>query len=189
MLKETVCSFCHQAKPTLKNNLHCGVCQKIFCKDCLHFVETSTFSFLKTIPELLTHETYCIPCHEQHFIPAKNEYDQKMEKAKQITLFFKKLAKSSPVLRRAKERVSVTKCPDRSEALMRLAFTAAELSFNSLIEIELTSEKNVVAGYKNLLWTASAHPADVAATRHEEKMLLAEKPQPKVIPKGKKKEK
>ncbi|MBF0492726.1 MAG: hypothetical protein HQM15_08095 [Deltaproteobacteria bacterium] len=183
--KPLVCSFCRQEKASLKSNLHCGICQNLFCKDCLQFVEDSSFSFLNSIPEFLRHNAYCVPCYDQQVLPALQEYSKKMEQAKQVSLFFKKVTQT-PVLRRSKTKVNVVNCPDRSEALMRLAFSAVELSFNALIEIDLNSEKKVVHGYQSLFWNASAYPAEIGRSKHEEKILRAEKPQPEVFRKGKK---
>ncbi len=176
-----LCSSCLQPKASLKNNLHCGICERLLCKDCAQFVEGSFFSFLKVIPEELNQSTYCGTCYDQKILPARESYLEIMERAKQVYAFFKK--DHIPLIRRSKNPVSVKDCPDYDETLLRLAFFAAEQSFNALLEVNLVSEKVFNHGYQSLIWSGTAFPAEIRAASLEENRLKKknEKPQPERI--------
>ncbi|MFO1520072.1 MAG: hypothetical protein U1F57_10480 [bacterium] len=176
------CSACLQPKARLR----CGLCEKSLCKDCALFVDESSFSFLKTVPDELRRNTYCAPCYDGKVAPAKESYSQIMDRAKQVYVFFKK--HHIPLITRSKHPVTVKDCPDRDEALLRLAFLAAEQSFNALLEVNLVSEKIYVSGYRSLSWSGSAFPAKVRGESIERHELgtRTEKPQPERIQRKKK---
>lgn len=180
-----ICSACLQAKSSLKNNLHCGICDVLLCKDCVHFHDDTFFSFLKEIPVDLSHKVYCLPCYDQKVEPAKAPYLEVKEKAKDVYVFFKK--HNVPLIRRSKNFVNVENCPDREEILLRLAFFAAEQSFNALVEVNLIPEKRVINGYQSLYWSGKAYPAEIRVSSLDENRYgVKDKPQPERIRKKKK---
>lgn len=181
-----LCSSCLQPKASLKNNFHCGLCENLLCKDCIQFVEESSFSFWKVVPDELKRSTYCGVCYDQKVVPAKESYSEIMERAKQVYVFFKK--QHIPLIHRSKTPVTVQDCPDREEALLRLAFFAAEQSFNALVDAKLVSEKVFVSGYQSLSWSGTAFPAQVRTASLERDRWggKTEKPQPERIRKKKK---
>ncbi len=186
MLKDsnTCCASCLQSKPSLKSKLQCGVCECLLCKDCVQFLEEDHFSFLKEPAEELKHKTYCRNCYDEKVMPAHEAYLELMERAKQVYVFFKK--HNIPLIRKSKHWVSVQDCPDREEALLRLAFFAAEQSFNALVEANLISEKRFVNGYQSLIWHGKAYPAEIrVAGLEENRFKEKEKPQPERIRKKK----
>lgn len=166
--------------------LACGACASPVCKNCAHFQDKDAFSFLNPLPEDLGHEVYCPACHEGKVIPAQESYLEMMEKAKGIYVFFKK--HQIPLIRRSKNQISVSHIPDKDEALLRMAFSAAEQGFNALIEANLVSEKVYVNHYQSLIWSGTACPAEIRAGSLEENRLKAknEKPQPERIQKKRK---
>jgi hypothetical protein len=54
---------------------------------------------------------------------------------------------------------------DRDEALLRLAFFAAQGNYNSLVDVELTSEKVRNGGYQTLKWRGVGVPVHVNKKR------------------------
>jgi len=181
-----ICSSCLR-KIASEKNFRCGICESLLCKDCAQFQEESFFSFFKEVPKTLSHPIYCASCYAQEVEKAKGPYLELLEKAKEVYVFFEKRA--VPLIRRSKTKVSVEGCPDRDETLLRLAFFAAEQSFNALVEVELTSEKVFNHGYQSLMWSGSAHPAQVRAASLDENRWKKKKeiPQPERILKKKKK--
>ena len=179
------CSSCLQAKASLKNKLHCGICECLLCKDCIQFLDESYFSFLKGVPDELKQKIYCTTCYDQKVAPAKGSYLELMERAKNVYVFFKK--HNVPLIKRSRTPVSVKDCSDHDETLLRLAFFAVEQSFNALVEVNLISEKVFVNGYQSLNWSGTACPAEIRASSLEENRLKKkEKPQPERIRKKKK---
>ena len=171
---------------TAESRLACGACAVALCKSCAHFQDKATFSLLNPLPEDLSHEVYCPTCHEGKLIPAQESYSEMMEKAKSIYVFFKK--HQIPLIRRSKNQISVSNIPDKDEALLRMAFSAAEQGFNALIEANLVSEKVYVNHYQSLIWSGTACPAEIRAATLEENRLKVknEKPQPERIQKKRK---
>jgi hypothetical protein len=153
-----ICSSCQQ--PKTKNVFHCGVCQKIVCKSCIQFLEESSFSFLKKVPEELSKAFYCVACYDQHVAPAMAHYLEVMEHAKEVYIFFKK-DKDISQLKRSNVPLSVINCPDRDETILRLAFLAAELSCNAVVEVDVVSEKIRNHGYQTSSWSGKGFPAHV----------------------------
>ncbi len=180
-----ICSSCLQAKASLKSNLHCGICECLLCKECVQFLDESSFSFLKVVPDELKQKIYCTTCYEQKVAPAKGPYLELMERAKHVYVFFKKT--NIPLIKRSKTQVSVEDCADREETLLRLADFSAEQSFKALVEVNLTPEKVFINGYRRLSWSGTACPAAIRALSLEENHLKKkEKPQPERIRKNKK---
>src|SRR3954471_2560918 len=108
---EEVCISCRRPKA----NLNCEICQESVCKDCAQFLEASTFSFLKVVPEELTHTYYCAPCHAAKIEPALDSYNEIMARARNIYFFFSTQKKSVRLIKRSKERIHVEACDDRDE--------------------------------------------------------------------------
>lgn len=158
-MPETFCSSCRDPKVS-KNPFHCGLCDALLCKDCVRTLEDGAFSFLKEIPEELTHGAYCSACFDAKIAPALESYEETMARAKEVVIYFKN-ERNLPPHRRANKPVSVQDCPDRKEAILRLAFFAAERSCNALMNIDLTSEKIRINGYQRTHWSGTAYPVNM----------------------------
>jgi hypothetical protein len=131
------------------------------------FLEASTFSFLKTIPENLKHTNYCPNCYDTEVAPALAQYNATLEQAETVYIFFKTQKKAPPVLKRAKEAVRVDDCSDRDETILRLAFFAAQDGYNALVEVDVTSVKVRNRAYQTSRWNGIGTPAQVDADRVE----------------------
>jgi hypothetical protein len=165
MTDETLCISCRRPKASLS----CGVCEEPTCKDCIHYLEPTAFSFLKVIPDDLKHDRFCTFCYEQKVAPALESYLEIMERAKGVYVFFTTQRKSFPLLKRSKDKVRVLDCPDRDETILRLAFLAAEQSYNALLDVDVTCEKIRTDNYQKSKWQGVGVPATVDAEKLEYK--------------------
>lgn len=157
---EWICSACHQSKLASKNSFECGICKDLLCKKCLVNLTQPTFSYLKTVPDELKHTIYCNPCYHKIVLPALESYEDTMNRAKSIYIFEKKIT-HIPLISRSKQKLTVENCDDRDETILRLAFQAAQLSFNAVVKIELVYEKIRIDGYQTTRWSATGYPANI----------------------------
>lgn len=155
------CSICQKPKAALS----CGICHCSVCKGCAQFLEEDRFSFLAQVPAELSQGVYCGICFDQKVQPALESYDQLMEKAKEILVFFKTQGKETRLFKRTEPAFKVTDCADHDETILRLAFYAAQAGFNAIIDTNITSEKVKFGTYQNLKWTGSAVPSNVDLSR------------------------
>lgn len=138
-----LCTTCK--KP--KGSYHCDLCGANTCKACAHFLGEETFSFMKVVPEELKHTTYCSNCFDDKVAAPLAEYEETMEKAKEIIVFFKNQGKLTRFLKRKEDPYKVENCADEEEALMRMSFFAVQSGFNALIDVELTHKRAKVGTY------------------------------------------
>jgi len=158
-----VCSICRKPKAT-KN---CDLCGALICGGCTQFLEEGTFSFLKDTPKDITHSWYCSNCFESKVTPAREAYDEVMTRAKNLYVFFKAQKREPPILKRAKKPVKEVDRVDRDETILRLAFAAAEMGYNALIDTDVVAVKVRNEGYQKMSWRGTATPAQVDAERFE----------------------
>ncbi len=156
-MSEKICISC--SKP--KANRSCGLCQESICKHCTQFLEEGSFTFLKELPSDLSHIAYCNPCYDEKVAPALASYQEVLERAKKVYVFFKTQRKPFPLLKKSRDRVEVKNCPDRNETILRLAFFAAELSFNGLVEVDVYSEKMRNKGFEKSQYQGTGFPAQI----------------------------
>lgn len=163
-MSNEVCISCRKPKAAL----NCEICGEPVCKSCEMFLDASTFSFLKTIPEELSHSHYCAPCYDSKIMPEIEKYSEIMERAKSVYFFFTTQKMNLlPLLDRAKEGISVKNCADRDETILRLAFLAAQQNYNAIIMAEVKSAKVRDEGYQKSVWSGVGVPANVDAERIE----------------------
>lgn len=155
------CVTCFKPKATLS----CGICNEAVCKSCAQFVDEDAFSFLAHIPEQLKHQVFCGPCFNQNVAEELASYEQTMAQAKNTLVYEKTQGKETRLIKRLEEPVKVVDCPDREEAVLRLAFFAAKLGYNSIIDVEVSYKKVGERAYQKLIYSASGIPAHVTADR------------------------
>lgn len=140
------------------------------CKNCTQFVDEGHFSFWTQAPAFLNHTTYCGACFDSQVQPEMANYDQMMEKAKNIHVFEKNQSKETRLIKRLEEPVQILVCDDEKETVLRLAFLAAEKNYNSIIDVETSYKKIKNGSYTNLTWSGSGIPAHV-----DDKKLLKDR--------------
>jgi hypothetical protein len=160
-MSDQKCSGCGKSKAAL----HCGNCSAVICKYCAVFLEEERVSFFAKVPDLLKHATYCGPCWDRHVAPALIEYDELMNKARQVSVFNKSQGKETRLVKRIEKPVSVSDCKDHDETVMRLAFFAAQLNFNALVDVNLTYKKVKMDGYQTTVWSGTGVPAQFSDSR------------------------
>ena len=157
LMEKKICYLCQKPKATLD----CGICSEAICKSCTRFLDEDSFSFLKKVPQKLSHTTYCEPCFHSDVEPQFENYNRTLETAKNIAVFMKNQGKETRLIKRLEEPVQVVNCADHDETLLRLAFFAAEKGYNAIIDVELKSEKVRNGSYQTSSWTGTAVPTQV----------------------------
>lgn len=157
-MEKTGCVTCGKSKATLV----CGSCSCSVCKYCAQILEEGTFSFLPKIPVLLSHQVYCGSCFDKDISAELQNYNEVMERAKNVQVFFKKQSKETRLVKRPERKpFRIEKCADEQETVMRMAFLAAQANYNALIEVDLTYEKVRTNSYQTHLWSATGLPANI----------------------------
>lgn len=155
------CLVCQKSNATL----HCGICKESVCKKCAQFLEDGQFSYMPAIPADFKHTIYCGPCYDQKVAPALADYEAMVEKARGIVVYFKADSKETRNIPRKEKPYKVLKCADKDEALMRLAYQAAEAGFNSLLDVEISSKKILNGTYQTSEWSGVGIPAQIISKR------------------------
>ncbi len=167
-MESQTCLSCRKPKATQT----CGVCEESFCKKCSESVSAEEFRFLSEVPDILTRKVYCHPCHDSEVLPEKERYEEILERAKNIFVFFKTQRKQIPLIRKSKVPVVVETCDDRDETILRLGFLAAEQNHNAIIEVDVNAKKVRNEGYQTSVWSGTAFPADVDGSKVEQEDQL-----------------
>jgi hypothetical protein len=151
------CSICN--KPKAPNE--CALCHISVCKTCVHFLSPNDFLFLTHIPSKLTHQVYCLSCYNSDIEKPLAEYNEKIEQAKNVMIFTKSQAKETRFIKRLEDPLVITECPDKDEVLLRMAFKAVNLNYNSIIDVELKPLKVRDGSYHTHIWSGTGIPANV----------------------------
>ncbi len=156
-----ICSVCQKSKPSLV----CSACHSPVCKHCAQFIDVDSFTYaperLAKIRSQYTDGVFCSVCFENHIAAEVNEYETTLAEAKKVSVFFKKHSKETRLIKRREEIVRVVDCPDYDEAILRLAFQAAKVKCNALIDVILDSKKMNVGTYTHAKWSGNGRPARV----------------------------
>lgn len=163
-MSDKICMACNLPKAKYQ----CGLCQGDFCKKCSRFLEEGAFSFYRSVPKELSHSVYCDGCYEESVAPAQESYQEIMSRAKGVYVFFAP-SKKYPLLKKGKDSFLVKSCLDRDETILRMAFSAVELSFNAIVDVEVTAEKIRNQGYQKSSWTGSGVPAQIDEEKFQQR--------------------
>jgi hypothetical protein len=150
----------------------CVLCSQMSCKNCHFFVNSEEFSFYSKNPLKGIEGWVCTQCYGQKVEPEKIKYQSLFEQAQGIYFLTKNYRGNLRLKNTYTKRVSVDSCQDRREAITRLAFYAAELNYNAIIQAEIVDKKiKRPGGYQSTEWSASALPANIDGI-HLEKATL-----------------
>lgn len=155
---ESTCTSCLKQNPQLT----CELCSAPVCKSCtqhLHIEEG--LNFLRERPVELTHEMFCPACFDSKVMPKLEAFREIMARARDVNVFYKSQSKESRFVRRTEKPVKVDDCPDKDEAVLRLAFRAAEAGFNALLDVDLDARKVFHGRWQSSVWFGSAVPARI----------------------------
>jgi hypothetical protein len=151
-----VCETCRRPKA----NHQCGLCHCSICKSCAQFTGDA-FSFLPKVSPDLTHGVYCSRCFDEKVSAPLAEYEELMEKAKDVMVFTKDESKKTGHLKRKEDPLKVEDCEDEDEVLLRIAFLAAQSGFNCILDLVITNKKIVVGSHKKTIFSATAIPITI----------------------------
>ena len=154
------CKTCKKPKASYT----CGICQECTCKNCTQFL-TETFDYRKVVPKDLTHPSYCGPCFDERVARPLQEYNETMEKARDIIIYSKAQTQLTRFLKRKAEPYRVENCEEEKEALMRMSFFAVEAGYNCLIDVVLSPKKIVTGSHKKIVWSATGAPITIDPTK------------------------
>ena len=159
------CSSCRS--PRLET--HCKLCDAPLCRKCVLAPPQGAFFYLWPLPEELSHICYCQNCFQDKVEPALAHYETTLAQAREVFVFFTTQRKAIPVLKKAKEKISIDLQEDRDDTILKLAYLAADQGYNAIVECDLKSEKKRNEGYQHSVWKGSAFPAQVDAEKVEER--------------------
>lgn len=155
------CFSCQNPKAPLV----CGICKNSVCKNCVQFVDEDQFSFASKVSQELKSCTFCEACYSQKVVGELEKYEELMGRAKAVDVFHRKQIKETRFLNRKEKPLSVTGCDDHDEAILRLAFLAAEKGFNTIIDVEIQSKKVALNKYQTTQWSGTAIPLNLNPNR------------------------
>lgn len=147
-----------------RKTLNCQVCACDLEKSEALFVDEETFAFLRQLPTGVQLGIYCPVCFDKNVRAELDNYNDKLERAKNVNVFFLTQSKESRFVRRTEKPVTVKDCPDRDEVVLRLAFLAVEAGKNALVDVELSSAKVRNGRWQSSTWSGQAVPADITET-------------------------
>lgn len=171
-MESNICSSCQKPKATL----HCGLCHDALCKSCAQMLDAESFQFLKSIPEDLSHKAYCVPCFDLKVSSELDAYNETLEKAKNVYVFTKAQSKETRLIKRKAAPIRVENCSDEDDAIMRLAFLAAQSDYNAIVDVHLTSKKVIDNSYQSTAWAGTAIPSHVDADKLEQSRPVLKNP-------------
>ncbi|MCM0605165.1 MAG: hypothetical protein KA715_03675 [Xanthomonadaceae bacterium] len=157
----SACSNCRKSNATSQ----CGCCNEPVCKNCIEFLKEGSFSFLQKIPQELTHTQYCPSCFQKYVTEAQTKYEETMELAREVYIFYIGRKGNLPLFEQSKKKLSIPKCTDRDEILLRLAFQAAEMGFNAITETDVIRIKVRDGAYQTMSFSVSGFPAKIDVTK------------------------
>lgn len=152
-----LCKTCKKPKA----NFNCGICHEAVCKSCGHFVGEDAFSFLVKVPEVLKHPVYCTNCFDENVSAPLHDYEETMEKAREVMIFNKDESKRTGHIKRKEDPYKVEDCEDEDETVMRLAFFAVKNGFNCLLDVQISHKKIVVGSHKKTIFSGTAIPVTI----------------------------
>ncbi len=140
--------------------LSCAVCAVSVCKNCAQFIDEDTFSFLDVKKPEMAHTTFCNTCFDQTIAPDLASYQETMEAAKNISIYFNDQGKETRLMKRIDVLLTIKNCPDSRETLMRLAFKAVQMGFNAVIDVNLVVSKVRTGAYQTSTYNATGIPTN-----------------------------
>ncbi len=161
-----VCKVCQKPAP----GLVCSCCSEPICKSCARFIEDENFAYWPEAKKKFAEHTYCTACFDTHVAATLAEYDGVFERAGRVAIFFKEQSKETRLIKRREELVHVKDGEDYDGSILRLAYQAALVDCNALVDVVLSSHKVKIGGYTKTHWTGIGRPVRV-----EERVLNNER--------------
>lgn len=151
------CNQCEKNVATLE----CGSCQCALCKSCATFLKDEDFLFWEDQYKKLSSKSFCQTCYQSEVDPQLQIYEQNLEKAKEVFIYFIHQGKETRLMKRKEKALRVEKGLDKDETLMRLAFLASLGGHNALLDVELKAEKIRQGAYQTSVFSAQGIPTNL----------------------------
>lgn len=152
-----ICSHCNRNRTALR----CDSCEDVSCKSCVVFVDEDFFEMVALLPDDLQNRTFCMNCFNQGISERLDHYLEIVSEAKNVDIFNKNQTKETRKIKRIESPIRVANCLGKEEALLKIAFFAAERGFKTVVDVELRSNKiGEGKSYKKLVWNGSGTPVD-----------------------------
>src|SRR4051812_8396585 len=110
------CTAC-ESKPA---TLTCGICSTGLCKTCAQHAGEDSLALEDNRPKYLEHGIFCQTCFDGTVQPAIDAYNELLEQAEQVNVYYKTQAKESGFIRRLEKPLQVVDIEDRDEAVLKL---------------------------------------------------------------------
>jgi hypothetical protein len=169
--KEQLKGHANASMGPMKRNLQCLSCQCELHKSEAQFVDEMTFAFYLKLPEGVQEGVYCAQCFDLKISSEIATYNEKLERAKNVNVFFATQSKESRFVRRIEKPVRVENCTDRDETVLRLAFLAVEANKNSIVDVDLKSTKVKNGRWQTSIWSGQGIPADISESALNRRFL------------------
>lgn len=150
---------------TAETPLTCEKCKKPSCKNCSVFMDEDCFEIFELLPEHLKHKTYCPQCYNESIADDLAKYEEILERAKNINTYDISQSSETRLMKRTEKPIQVSNCHDTKEALMHLALKAAEKGFNTLLDVNIKSEKSNEKSYKKKTYSGTAVPINLDVSK------------------------
>jgi hypothetical protein len=154
-----------------KKTLPCHRCETQVSKTDAQFVDAETFAFLSKPPPGVDIGIYCHTCFDSHVQQELDRYNEKVERAKNVNIFYASQSKESRFVRRIERPIAVKDCTDRDEAILRLAFLAIEADKNALVDVALSTTKVRLGSWQSSLWSGQGIPCNIAEAELQRKFM------------------
>lgn len=157
-MTNSLCATCRSPRATLV----CDACKDSLCKAC----DQLTHARLDEFPAELAGIVHaCSGCFVTRIEPALEAHAELLKQAREVHVFTTNQRAPLPILKRAKEEVSIADRDDRDGLTLELAIEAVRQGYNCLVESEVTSRKVRHEGYEKKLWSGTARPATIDMER------------------------
>ncbi len=124
-------------------------------------MDEDCFEMIALLPAELQNKTFCLNCYHQGVSESLEHYTEIVEKAKQVDVFSKTQTKETRRIKRVESPIRVVDCADKEEALLKIAFIAADKGYGTVVDVDLASKKHGEGkSYKKLVWSGSGIPVD-----------------------------
>lgn len=162
-MNESKCELCANKNPQFQ----CGICHCHICKKCTQFLDEDAFKYIDVRPPEMTSQTYCETCFNDKVSPEILKYEEILEQANDIRIFDITQTKETRLLKRKEPKIKVEGCLDKEEAQLKLAYQAAKLGFNAVIDVEIKLKKIINGRYQ----TSEASGVGVPVQVTEKKLV------------------
>lgn len=154
-----------------KKQLPCISCESLVDKVDAQIVDADLFPYLNQMPKGIQEGVYCPQCFAIKVSDPLNQYQNQVDRAKNVNVFFAKQSKESRFVRRTEKPLQVRECSDPDDVVMRLAFKAVEVNKNSIVDVAMTSHKVQNGKWHTTIWAGTAIPAQIDDRELQRKFL------------------